>query len=102
MIAAAERGVVDGTPINLGTMERTRVIDAVNEVLRYTGKQADIKSLTHMPTAPLNRLASNKLAEALIGSTPKVTLGAALHKPIHRHSSPTHPHPTPPYFDPLL
>jgi nucleoside-diphosphate-sugar epimerase len=35
-IRAAER-IEDGASLNLGTMERTRVIDAVNEVLRYTG-----------------------------------------------------------------
>ena len=82
MIASAESGVVDGTPINLGTMERTRVIDAVHEVLRYTGKQADIKFLTHMPTGPLNRVASNKLAKDLIGWSPKVTFVEGLHKTI--------------------
>src|SRR5207244_12551118 len=71
MVAAAESDVVDGAPINLGTMERTRVIDAVREVLNYTGKQADIKFLTHMPTGPLNRVASNKRAKDLIGRSPK-------------------------------
>lgn len=35
-ILAAER-IHDGTAINLGRMERTRVIDAAREVLRYTG-----------------------------------------------------------------
>ena len=34
---AAEK-IDDGTAVNLGTMERTRVIDAVREVLRYTGQ----------------------------------------------------------------
>jgi dTDP-D-glucose 4,6-dehydratase len=63
-------------------MERTRVIDAVKEVLRYTGKQADIKFLTHMPTGPLNRVASNKLAKDLIGWSPKVTFVEGLHKTI--------------------
>src|SRR6184192_682288 len=72
MVAAAESDVVDGTPINLGTMERTRVIDAVQEVLRYTGKQAEIKFLTHMPTGPLNRVASNKRAKDLIGWSPRM------------------------------
>src|SRR5665213_1584157 len=34
MVLSAER-IDDGTAVNLGTMERTRVIDAVDEVLRY-------------------------------------------------------------------
>ncbi len=40
-IRAAEK-IDDGTAVNLGTMERTRVIDAVREVLRYTGHDAEI------------------------------------------------------------
>jgi nucleoside-diphosphate-sugar epimerase len=72
LVAAAESDVIDGTAINLGTMERTRVIDAVREVLRYTGKKADIKFLTDMPTGPLNRVASNQRAKELIGWTPKM------------------------------
>ena len=41
-IRAAER-IDDGTAVNLGTLERTRVIDAVHEVLRTTGHQARIE-----------------------------------------------------------
>jgi len=82
MVAAAESDVVDGTPINLGTMERTRVIDAVNEVLRYTNKQAEIKFLTHMPTGPLNRVASNQRARELIGWSPKMKFYDGLHRTI--------------------
>ncbi|HYX22518.1 MAG TPA: NAD-dependent epimerase/dehydratase family protein, partial [Thermoanaerobaculia bacterium] len=52
MVLAAER-IDDGTAINLGTEERTRVIDAVREVLRYTGQEAEIRFLPHMPTGPL-------------------------------------------------
>ena len=37
-ILAAET-IDDGAAVNLGTMERTRVIDAAREVLRYTGIQ---------------------------------------------------------------
>jgi nucleoside-diphosphate-sugar epimerase len=43
-IRAAER-IDDGTAVNLGTMERTRVIDAVHEVLRTTGHQARSSSI---------------------------------------------------------
>jgi len=40
-ILAAEK-IDDGTAINLGTMERVRVIDAVRMVLEYTGHKAEI------------------------------------------------------------
>lgn len=43
-ILAAEK-IDDGTPVNLGTMERIRVIDAVEETLRYTGQEAEIRYL---------------------------------------------------------
>ena len=71
VILAAEK-LDDGTAINLGTMERIRVIDAVKEVLRYTGHKAQIKLLPHMPTGPMNRVADNSLAKKLLGWTPKV------------------------------
>lgn len=71
MALAAEK-IDDGTAINLGTEERTRVIDAVREVLRYTGHEAEIKLLPHMPTGPLNRVASNRLARELLGWAPEV------------------------------
>jgi nucleoside-diphosphate-sugar epimerase len=69
-ILAAEK-IDDGTAINLGTMERTRVIDAVHEVLKYTGHRAEIKFLLDMPTGPLNRVADNSLAKRLLGWEPK-------------------------------
>lgn len=71
-ILAAEK-IDDGTGINLGTMERTRVIDAVREVLRYTGKEhLPIELHPEMPTGPLNRVADNSLAKKLLGWEPKV------------------------------
>jgi nucleoside-diphosphate-sugar epimerase len=62
----------DGTAINLGTTERTRVIDAVHEVLRYTGHKADIELHPEMPTGPMNRVADNSLAKRLLGWEPKI------------------------------
>ena len=81
MVAAAET-IEDGTAINLGTEERTQVIDAVHEVLRYTGQEAEIKLLTHMPTGPLNRVASNKLARQLLHWEPKMKFIDGLHRTI--------------------
>jgi nucleoside-diphosphate-sugar epimerase len=70
-ILAAEK-IEDGTAVNLGTMERTRVIDAVHEVLRYTGHKAKVKLLPEMPTGPLNRVADNSLAKKLLGWEPQI------------------------------
>lgn len=65
-ILAAER-IDDGTGVNLGTMERIRVLDAVEMVLRITGHEAEIVTLPDMPTGPLNRVADNSLARELLG-----------------------------------
>jgi nucleoside-diphosphate-sugar epimerase len=70
-ILAAEK-IDDGTAINLGTTERVRVIDAVHEVLRYTGHKARIELHPEMPTGPLNRVANNSLARELLGWEPKI------------------------------
>lgn len=81
MVLAAER-IDDGTAVNLGTEERTRVIDAVHEVLRYSGHEAEIKLLPHMPTGPLNRVASNRLARELLGWAPEMKFLDGLHRTI--------------------
>ena len=70
-LLAAER-VDDGTAINLGTMERVRVLDAVKMVCDYTGHRAKIKLRPDMPTGPLNRVADNSLAKKLLGWEPRV------------------------------
>ncbi len=80
-ILAAER-IDDGTAINLGTMERTRVIDAAREVLRYTGHHAEIELQPAMPTGPLNRVANNALARSLLGWEPAVRFVDGLHQTI--------------------
>ena len=81
MVLAAEK-IDDATAVNLGTEERTRVIDAVEEVLRYTGHQPKIKFLPHMPTGPLNRVASNRLARELLGWEPQMKFMDGLHRTI--------------------
>src|SRR5438445_83186 len=40
ILAAAK--IEDGRAVNIGTMERTRVIDAVDKVIRYSGHKARI------------------------------------------------------------
>ncbi|MFQ5802364.1 MAG: NAD-dependent epimerase/dehydratase family protein [Candidatus Methylomirabilales bacterium] len=80
-ILAAER-IEDGTAVNLGTTERTRVIDAVHEVFRYTGHKAKIELHPEMPTGPMNRVADNSLAEKLLGWEPRVKFVDGLHRTI--------------------
>ncbi len=76
-ILAAEK-IDDGTAVNLGTMERVRVIDAVKMVCDMTGHKPEIKFRPDMPTGPLNRVADNSLAKKLLGWEPKVTFREGL------------------------
>jgi nucleoside-diphosphate-sugar epimerase len=80
-ILAAEK-IDDGTAVNLGTMERVQVIDAVKMILEYTGRQAAIKLLPDMPTGPLNRVADNSLAKELLGWEPQVTFREGLKRTV--------------------
>ncbi len=80
-ILAAEK-IDDGSAINLGTMERTRVVDAVQEVLRYTGNDARLRFLPNMPTGPMNRVADNSTARRLLGWAPAVKFVDGLHRTI--------------------
>jgi nucleoside-diphosphate-sugar epimerase len=70
-IMAAER-VTDGTAINLGTMERVRVIDAARMILDLIGHSPEIVTRPDMPTGPLNRVADNQRARELLGWEPGV------------------------------
>jgi len=80
-ILAAEK-IDDGTAINLGTMERVRVIDAVRMVLEYTGHKAEIVFRPDMPTGPLNRVADNSLARKLLGWEPQMPFREGLKRTI--------------------
>ena len=85
-ILAAEK-IDDGTAINLGTMERTRVTDAVHEVLSYTGHDAKIDLHPEMPTGPMNRVADNALARRLLDWSPQVNFVDGLHRTIEWYFS---------------
>ena len=80
-VLAAEK-IDDATAINLGTMARTRVLDAVHEVLRYTGHRARIELHPEMPTGPMNRVADNGLAKRLLGWEPEVEFMDGLRKTV--------------------
>jgi nucleoside-diphosphate-sugar epimerase len=80
-ILAGEK-INDGTAINLGTMERIKVIDAAKMVCDLTGHKAEIKLRPDMPTGPLNRVADNSLAKKLLGWEPKVLFRDGLKRTI--------------------
>jgi nucleoside-diphosphate-sugar epimerase len=80
-ILAAE-GIDDGTAVNLGTMERIRVVDAAAMILRRMGVEVPLKFLPHMPTGPYNRVAANRLAKELIGWEPQVPFREGIVKTI--------------------
>ncbi len=80
-ILAAER-IDDGAAVNLGTMERIRVIEAVRMVLDRTGHRAELKFLPAMPTGPYNRVAHNGRAKRLLGWEPRVLFAEGLQRTI--------------------
>lgn len=80
-VLAAEK-IDDGTAVNLGTMERVTVNDAVRYILEITGHHPEIKFLPHMPTGPLNRVADNSLARKLLGWGPQVGIREGLRRTI--------------------
>jgi len=80
-ILAAEK-IDDGTAINLGTMERVKVINAAKKILDYTGHKPKIKFLKDMPTGPVNRVADNSLAKKLLDWEPDVKFEEGVEKTI--------------------
>lgn len=80
-ILAGEK-IDDGTAVNLGTMERIKVIDAVHLVLEMTGHKAEIRLRPDMPTGPVNRVADNSLAKKLLGWEPTLLFREGLRQTI--------------------
>lgn len=70
-VRAAEL-IDDGRAFNLGTMERTRVIDAAREVMRDMGKHLDLVCDPSKPTGPYNRVCDTSHAEQVLGWRPTV------------------------------
>ncbi|HEY9843925.1 MAG: NAD-dependent epimerase/dehydratase family protein [Candidatus Sericytochromatia bacterium] len=80
-LLAAEK-ISDGSAVNLGTMERTRVLDAAREIMAYTGHQAEIRFRPDMPTGPMNRVADNRLAKELLGWEPATSFSCGLRRTV--------------------
>jgi nucleoside-diphosphate-sugar epimerase len=56
--------------INLGTMERTSVVEAVEYVNSLAGYKPEFKFLKDMPVGPLNRIANNTRMVSELGLAP--------------------------------
>lgn len=80
-IRAGER-VDDGTAVNLGTTERTRVIDAAREVLKRTKLDVPLAPDPTKPTGPYNRVCDNSLGKRLLGWEPQVMFSDGLDRTI--------------------
>ncbi len=78
----AGENIQDGTAVNLGTMERIRVADAAEWILRAMGRKSSLKFLPHMPTGPYNRVADNRLARSLLDWEPQVPFREGIKKTI--------------------
>jgi nucleoside-diphosphate-sugar epimerase len=76
-IRSAER-IDDGTAVNLGTMERVKVIDAVHMVCELAGYEPEIVKQLEMPVGPMNRVADNARAKALLDWEPGVLFADGL------------------------
>jgi nucleoside-diphosphate-sugar epimerase len=80
-IRAAER-IEDGTAVNLGTMERIRVIDAARSIISNSGYTPKVQTDPSKPTGPYNRVADNSLAKSLLDWAPEVSFIEGLEQTI--------------------
>jgi nucleoside-diphosphate-sugar epimerase len=78
-IRSAEN-IDDGTAVNLGTMERVRVLDAVKMVCDMAGYDPEIVLQPDKPTGPMNRVADNTLAKKLLDWEPQVLFEEGLRR----------------------
>jgi nucleoside-diphosphate-sugar epimerase len=83
-IKAAEL-IDDGTAINVGTMERTTVLECATEVLEYLGKTPDIVCDPAKPTGPYNRVCDLALCRELLGWEPATAFRDGLHATIEAY-----------------
>jgi nucleoside-diphosphate-sugar epimerase len=80
-IRAAER-IEDGTAVNLGTMERTSVMQAARMILERCEHDATIEPDPTKPTGPYNRVADNSMAKRLLDWEPEVSFSDGLDRSI--------------------
>ena len=63
-------------------MERIKVKECAQQVIDTLNPDASIKLLPDKPTGPLNRVASNELAQKLLGWSPQTVFADGLQKTI--------------------
>lgn len=80
-IRAAEQ-IDDGTAVNLGTMERTNVVQCARAVLAYMGKNPDLAFDPTKPTGPYNRVCDLTRCRELLGWEPQIPFIDGLHATI--------------------
>lgn len=80
-IRAAEH-IDDGTAVNIGTMERTRVVDCARAVLDHMGLDVEFEFDPSKPTGPYNRVSDDTLCRQLLGWSPQVSFLDGLHATI--------------------
>lgn len=78
-LCAAER-IVDGSAVNLGTMERIRVRDAAAAICALFDHRPAFRLRPDMPTGPLNRVADNRRAKRLFGWEPRVAFAEGIRR----------------------
>lgn len=78
-IRAAEH-IEDGTAVNLGTMERTSVMECAQKVLELSGHDVAIQPDPSKPTGPYNRVCDNSLGKKLMGWEPQVPFAEGLER----------------------
>ena len=81
-ILAAER-IFDGTPINLGTGQKHRLIDVAEAIFNLVKWQpTSIKFEPSMPVGPLSRALDNTRARELLDWQPRFSLEEGLNRTI--------------------
>lgn len=86
-IKAAEK-IFDGTPINLGTGRKYKIIKVIETICDILGwEPSSFKYEESMPVGPLSRALDNQRAKELLGWEPKFTLMEGLRKTIEWYMS---------------
>ena len=89
-ILSAEK-ITDGTPINLGTGQRYKMIDVVNLIFKIIGwKPQNFEFDTSKPVGALSRALDNERANKLLGWNPQFSLEDGLRKTIEWYLSLIH------------
>ena len=86
-ILSAEK-ITDGTPINLGTGQRYKMIDVVNMIFKIIGwKPNNLEFDTSKPVGALSRALDNQRATDLLGWHPRFNLEDGLRETIEWYTS---------------